>query len=214
MTGLVGHAGIIHRWVDEIVRAGATERVGRRAIVDKVPTDPVGVVSWYEEGLASLIETFGQADPDDSVWNWFDNRPAPARFWFRRMAHETAIHCWDAQAAAGPELAAPIPTDLAVDGIDEFLMFTELWVAFQPVPGFNGTLHLHATDSEQGEWSLTLAPDHLEQRREHAKADAAVRGAASDLLLWLLNRKPPESGAGLEVFGDRGIVDAWRQVTF
>jgi len=214
MTALVGHAGIVHRWVDEIVRTSATEKVGRRAIVEQVPADPIGVVAWYDEGLVSLIATLAGTDPAGPVWNWFDNRPAPAAFWLRRMAHETAIHRWDAQAAVGPAAAVPMPADLAVDGIDEFLMFAAMWVSMQPVAGFDGSLHLHATDTRDGEWYLTLAPDHLEQRREHAKADAAVRGTASDLLLWLLNRKPAESGAGLEMFGDHGIIDAWRTITF
>ena len=61
----------------------------------------------------------------------------------------------------------------------------------EPVDGLTGSLHLHATDTD-GEWYLGLAPDRLEHRREHAKADAALRGTASDLLLWLVGRRPAD----------------------
>src|SRR5262249_19609333 len=42
-------------------------------------------------------------------------------FWYGRMAHETVIHRVDAEQALGEPLA-PIPDDLAVDGIDEVLV--------------------------------------------------------------------------------------------
>ena len=48
------------------------------------------------------------------------------RFWIRRMAQETVIHRVDAELALG-EPFAPIPDDLALDGIDEVL---ERFLAF------------------------------------------------------------------------------------
>jgi uncharacterized protein (TIGR03083 family) len=208
MTALVGHTSAVHHWVAEIVRTGATERI-RRKFAPDVPTQPDAALAWFDEGLTDVLAVLGRADPDAPVWNWFDNRPAPTRFWHRRMAHETAVHRWDAQAAAGqPE---PIDAALAVDGIDEYLQF----IAGGPGETgerLNGSLHLHATDTE-GEWSLDLAPDHIESRREHTKADAAIRATASDLLLWSVNRRAAEP-PDFEVFGNRAIVNAWRQLTF
>jgi uncharacterized protein (TIGR03083 family) len=209
MTALVRHVSGIHRWVTEIVLTGATQRLNRHFSEgerDHFPTSLAG----YEEGAAALLSTLERADPDAMVWNWFDRKPAPARFWFRRMAHETAVHRWDAQRAAGE--ACALNSALAVDGIEEFLTFVSRWLPDRPVAGLSGSLHLHATDCD-GEWSLTLSPDHLEHRNEHSKADAAVRGSASDLMLWLVNRKPA-SAEGLDVFGDRAIVDGWRNLSF
>jgi hypothetical protein len=144
------------------------------------------------------------------VWNWRDRAAAPALFWFRRMANETAVHRWDGEAAAGhPQ---PVATDLAIDGIDEYLSFVERWLARTPVEGLSGSLHLHATDTD-GEWSLQLSPDRLEHSRSHAKADAAVRGPVSDLLLWMLNRVPADSPS-LQLFGDPAIVARWGQLKF
>jgi uncharacterized protein (TIGR03083 family) len=207
MTGLVAHTAEVHRWVAGIVRTGATERPREEP---EVPTEAEAVLSWYSEGLSDLLDVLGGANPDALVWNWFNRKPAPTRFWHRRMAHETAVHRWDAQAAAG--IPQPIDTGLAVDGIDELFSFVSVWLPRRPIDGLSGSLHVHATDTD-GEWSLALAPDRLDQRREHSKADAAIRGPASDLFLWAANRVAPDSPR-LEVFGDRNIVDAWRAVRF
>jgi hypothetical protein len=45
---------------------------------------------------------------------------------------------------------------------------------------------------------------------EHGKGDCAVRGSASDLLLYLWTRKP---ASDLEVFGDAALADAWGHLT-
>ena len=106
----------------------------------------------------------------------------------------------------------PIAADLAVDGIDEYLNFVGLWLSYQPVPGLEGSLHLHATDTA-GEWSMVLVPDHMEYRQEHVKSDIAIRAPASDLLLWLLNRVPADSPR-FKGFGESDIVELWRQLQF
>jgi hypothetical protein len=126
------------------------------------------------------------------------------------MAHETAIHRWDAQAAAGAP--RPVGAALAVDGIDEFLGFVAAWLPRTPIDGLVGSLHLHATDID-GEWSLWLEANRLDHRRGHTRADAAIRGPASDLFLWATNRVGPDA-AQLEVFGDRHVVDRWGAVKF
>ena len=120
------------------------------------------------------------------------------------------MHRWDAQFAAGH--AKPIDADLAVDGIDEHLAFMAFGLPVKPVLGLSGSLQLQATDVD-GEWSLRLEPDHLDHDRSHSKAEATVRGPASDLLLWLINREPPESPA-LQLVGERAVIDAWRSVRF
>jgi uncharacterized protein (TIGR03083 family) len=208
VTALVGHVTALHHWVTGILRTGATERP-KRERPDPAAT-PDAALRECQAALTELLDALGTADPNALVWNWFDDRPAPARFWHRRMAHETAVHRWDAQAAAGA--SRPIDAALAVDGIDEFLSFVEEWLTVRPVEGLAGSLHLHATDVD-GEWSLFFGGHGLEHRREHSKADAAIRGPASDLFLWMVNRIAPDSPE-LQLFGDRGIVDAWRAVKF
>ena len=210
MTALVAHTAGVHHWVTDIVSTAAAERRVRSEPPPGISSEPEAALRWYEAGLAELLGVLGAADPNAVVWNWFDRRPAPTRFWHRRMANETAVHRWDAQAAAG--IPRPVDVVLAVDGIDEFLTFVSAWLPRWPVEGLVGSLHLHATDTD-GEWSLSLTGNGLQHRREHSKADAAVRGPASDLFLWINNRVTPDSPQ-LEVFGDRQLVDGWRAVNF
>lgn len=209
MMGLVQHLSSVHRWVTETVRTRATARI-RRTPLPEDSEEPEALVGAYEEGLTDLLDVLGRVDPDEPVWNWLDGGPGPSRFWHRRMAHETAVHRWDAQAAAGAP--QPIQADLAADGIDELLALVAVNLARNPLDEPAGSLHLHATDAN-GEWWLALGRDHIEQRREHAKADAAIRGPVSDLLLWLMNRESPES-AGLDVFGDPVVLERWATVRF
>jgi uncharacterized protein (TIGR03083 family) len=202
MTTLVGHVGGVYRWAAEMVRTGALERISRRDM-DPPPSDQAILVGWYEDALAEVTGVLEAADPDAPAWNWQPGLAPAASFWHRRMAHETAVHRWDAQAAAGA--ADPIDAGLAVDGIDEYFeLFLAGRVQAKPVDGLHGSLHLHATDTE-GEWWVALAPDPVERRHEHAKADAAVRGPASTLLLWLWNRVPTDA-AGLQPFGDQEVM--------
>jgi uncharacterized protein (TIGR03083 family) len=115
------------------------------------------------------------------------------------MAHETAVHRWDAQLAMGK--TRPIDGDLAADGIDEFLEhFLE---ARQPITGTGEVIHMHRTDGA-GEWLVRLTPTGAEVSHGHEKGSAAVRGKGSDLLLTLWRRLESEY---LEVFGDRSIVE-------
>jgi len=305
MTDLLAHVGGVHRWVDEMVTAKASKYIPRHSPELEGFED---TLAWYEEGLAHLLATLAAADPEEPVWNWADRKPAPALFWIRRMALETAIHRWDGEGGhvhggeihetaddheghdhgheahdheahdhgheahdheahdheaddqeheahgheahgheahgheahgheaheheaheheahgheaheheaqggeVGPGRPQPIATDLAVDGIDEYLGFVGLWLAYQPVPGLEGSLHLHATDTA-GEWSMVLSPEAMELRREHVKSDVAIRASASDLLLWLLNRVPADSPS-LKVFGESEIVELWRSLQF
>jgi uncharacterized protein (TIGR03083 family) len=210
MAALVGHVGGIHRWAGEMIRTGAPERISRRG-VSHPPEDDAALLAWYGEGLDELSAVLEAVDPAAPVWNWQPGRPRTASFWHRRMAQETAVHRWDAQAAAGD--TDPIDAELAVDGIDEYFeLFLAGRVEAKPVDGLHGSLHLHATDIE-GEWWVALAPDRIERRHEHAKADAAVRGPASSLLLWLWNRVPGDS-EDLQPFGDSAVMGQVSSLTF
>lgn len=207
MPDLVGHLARVHRWANQLVATGATE-------YQKGPESPAedfeGLMTWYDEGLDQLVATLGATDPDAEVWNWADRGAGHARFWARRMAHETSVHRWDGQAAAGDP--KPIARPLAVDGIDEYLGFVARWLARDPIAGLEGSLHLHATDGD-GEWSMELRPEGQELVREHRKADAAIRAPASGLLLWMTNRVPADS-PGFQVFGQRELIDLWSELKF
>ena len=202
VEAMVGHLGQIHRWATHLVstRAQAFDAAG----LDIAPPQGRAVIEWFRAGHADLVAALHAIGPDEAVWSWSDRHDGG--FYHRRMAHETALHRWDAERALAPP--TPIAADLATDGIDEILtvgMRSSTSRADRTYP--TGSLHLHRTDGP-GEWMLTPAADgsSYEITHEHGKGDAAVRGAASDLLVYLWGRG---GGEGLEVFGDDALVAAW-----
>ena len=207
MAQLVTHVGMVHTWVRAVVAAGG-ERVGR-ADLSSPPEEQAELIGWYRGGLGALVEAL-QVDPDSPAWTFSPAAPDTVRWWRRRQALETAVHRWDAQAAAGED-PEPIDPMLAVDGIDELLgEFAPGLLGGRDKGDLTGSFHIHATDAP-GEWWLDFDAPDQPPKREHAKADTAVRGPASGLYLWLWNRQNLEE-AGLEVFGRREVADAWSEV--
>ncbi|MGH9139254.1 MAG: SCP2 sterol-binding domain-containing protein, partial [Acidimicrobiales bacterium] len=73
-------------------------------------------------------------------------------------------------------------------------------------PALDGSVHLHCTDTD-GEWTVRPAGDDgLSVSRDHAKADAALRGPAHDLLMALWRRCSLD---GIDVFGDAALAGAF-----
>jgi uncharacterized protein (TIGR03083 family) len=171
-----------------------------------VPED--GVLEWYRTTLAELVADLRAVDdPDRPVYS-FSPAHQRAGFWPRRMAQETVVHRVDAQQAVGVPVA-PVDPDLAVDGIDEVFGVFVPALGADRSPGDDRTVHLHATDAE-GEWTIRFAEGEVVATTGHDQGDAAVRGPAGELLLWLWGRRPLES---LEVAGARDAADALRTVT-
>jgi uncharacterized protein (TIGR03083 family) len=203
------HTGGAHRWALANLTAGT--RV-RRSQVPPPPDGREARLDWYTAGLRELEAAAATVDPMAEVWTFAATGERRAAWWVRRMACETAIHRWDAAAAltaAGGPRPDAVDARLAVAGIDEYL--SDFLPRLPPAmfAGWSGTLHLHATDVD-GEWVVDLGNVALPPRREHTKADTAVRGPASDVLLWLWNRQGPEH---LEAFGDTAVLERWRLVT-
>jgi hypothetical protein len=96
--------------------------------------------------------------------------------------------------------------NVAAAGIEEFLP----GLLAQPgLEGLTGSVHLHATDGP-GEWWVSL--DDKERAVAvpgHRRADTAIRGTRSDLLLWLTNRQPP---GRLEISGSPEAAARWVQL--
>jgi len=199
---LVAHTSGVHRWAAEMVRTRASRPVSRR----EMPAAPNGaaVIDWFDQGASELAAALEEAGPDVDVWNWSSS--TKSLFWFRRQAQETAVHRWDTESASGQP--RPIPSALAIDGIEELL---SLWLpglaAGQDGAGLGGSFHLHATD-DNGEWTIQSRGGAVVIESGHGKADAAVRAPASDLLLFLWGR-PVE--AAVELFGDEAIPTRWRE---
>lgn len=206
-TELLRHLGLVQIRASVVLRTGTMERPSRKnGMLPDPPED--GVLAWYETALTELVTDLRElADPDRPVYS-FSPAHRRAGFWPRRMAHETTMHRVDAEQAVGRPVG-PIDGAFAVDGIDEILsVFVPVFGASRS-PADGRTVHLHATDAE-GEWLIGFEEGDVAVEVGHAKGDAAVRGPASGLLLWLWGRAPLES---LDVIGDRDAAIALREVT-
>lgn len=195
---LIAHVGRTWSWAADIVDSGL------RADPPVVPDDRgVGLIDWVEGQARRVQDALGAADPESDCWTF--GLPRSRLFWFRRQALETAVHAWDGQGAVGS--SEPIRPELASDGIDEFLAVMLPRQIQQHPGGWAGeSLHLHRTDGE-GEWVIRLGPGtNVSCERAHVKADVALRGTASSLYLWCVNRVP---SAELDVIGDRTVADRW-----
>ena len=198
-TALAEHMGDVFNFAATQIRASTTEMTRPD---QSAKADPL---SWYQTSAGALIDALAQADPDQPGWSWAGT--PTLSFYFRRMASEIAVHRVDAQRAAGVA-ETPIPGDIATDAIDEVIEVGMQHRMRGPDADYpTGSLHLHRTDGD-GEWMLTAADGVLVATHEHGKGDAALRGRASDLLLFLWGRGRGE----LDLFGDEAVAEAWSAV--
>jgi len=181
---------------------------------DMAPFDPpeedVDRVEAFVAAADRLYEELLVVDPTEHRPNW--HGATESAFWFRRMAQEAAIHRWDAQAAHTD--ADPIDPILAVDGVDELADVFLSHAKRRGITGDGETVHLHTTDDDlvargladgAGEWMFTFHADGVDVEHAHGKGDMAVRGSASDLLLFVWNRRPID----VQTFGDTDALTWW-----
>ena len=199
VSSVLTHVGCVHEWVAGMIRSAASESLPFPA-----PPEFTGaaLADWADERRHSLLGALTDADPDQLMWAFGYQRPT--RFWARRQTHETAVHAIDATAAAGA--AWQIPSDVADDGLGEFLtVFLPVrWQRRPPTWGEGRSVHFHRTDGD-GERILTIA-SRPQLRTECGKANLSVGGTAHDLLLWTLNRP-----ASVELMGDEGLAASWSE---
>jgi uncharacterized protein (TIGR03083 family) len=193
---LLLHIGDVHRWSATIVRERWPERLQREF---EGPAGRDELLAWYREGCAALIETLSAGSPQDVFWFW---GPAPnaLAFWARRQANETAVHRCDAESARGP--ITPLTTVDALDALDEWF---GLAVRRARAPEGGGRiLRMVATDGA-ATWNLILG-DRVEVTSDRGRGHCELRGTASDLYLWSMNRRGTD---GIIVSGDDTLLQVW-----
>jgi uncharacterized protein (TIGR03083 family) len=169
-------------------------------------------ISWFSEGLDSLLAELTSRDPSDPAFTWYPPDQTVG-FWMRRMAQETVIHRGDAEQAVGDVTA--VEPDIAVDGIDEVLTLMlsgdwsdvepEEWGEVLPERAAGRTVSIRVADRL---WRLTLSASQIELSTEPGPSDATVTGEPSELLLWLWGRRPLSA---VQVTGDEDAVLALRE---
>jgi uncharacterized protein (TIGR03083 family) len=182
---LVGHLGTVHRWATAIVRAGSTEPPPPEARQEP-PVD--GLIDWYATGLTDLVHALRDTPPTSPAWHMSPAAEKIAASWARRQAHELGVHRMDLEAAAGVE-HAPVPLELAEDGVDELLaIVVPRWAHTEPLVSGSGSVVVTATDTGRT-WSVRIDSGRVTIAPIPSGAeDARLSGTATQLLLRLWGR--------------------------
>jgi hypothetical protein len=219
-TRLARHVAQTYLHEAESIRSGASPE-------DWPPSDlnpdPVGLL---DESFAALTAVFDERRPTDPAPTW--HRPdQTVGFWIRRTCLETVVRRVDAEQAAGLELA-PIPADIALDGVDEFL---ELFVGYlsEDRPERFADVLAQAdprpviVSAGSRSWSVEAQPAGVSVRPALAVAGIGtvepagppvagpagegatlIEGEPDDLLLWLWRRAGDRS---VHREGDAALLD-------
>lgn len=210
---LISHVGRVHAWASSFLALGPDG--GEPDAGERSPRGP-DILPWYGERLDALLTELELHDPSEPSRSFLG--PAPVGFWFRRQAHEVAVHRWDAEHAADPRAVTPFLPPQAADGVDEWLdVFVPRAFARSAPPAelVGASLHLDASEPVDelaglGEWTLRLTADGGVAERGQLTGDASLLGSAADLLLTVWHR----SSEGVQVVGDpergRAVLDLIR----
>lgn len=193
---VIRHTGQIHRRTTQVV----AERLSDRPDLAVVPEGDV--IVWFEEGLEEMVGVLSTTDSAIVCWGFGDT--PNVGFWVTRMLIETEVHRWDVES--GPGDAAPIPTDIAVEAIDEarFMAFGRIESASGGQPGPIATFH--ATDADR-RWTLVQLDTGFDLV-EGEGAGATIRASASNLYLAMVGR----DHGPLEEAGPHSDLARWRAV--
>jgi len=218
VADLVQHVGAVYLHKVATMRAGAIPS----------PWPPAGLndeepVALLDRAYAELIEEFARHAPEDFSPTWYDPDQTVG-FWIRRMAQETVIHRLDAELAADLPVA-PIPDDLAIDGIDELL---KIFVAYDAKkypedyaevlsasPGWSYTIN-----SAGVEWLIGTSPGSFSVGGgpgmtvpDFSNTDVKISGTPTAVLRWAWNRETPGETSTVTIEGPADLTEFRRCVT-
>ncbi|MET7854386.1 maleylpyruvate isomerase family mycothiol-dependent enzyme [Streptomyces avermitilis] len=222
LLDLVQHLGKVHRRWAATVAAGPADAPPAETASGGAPAAPRergALLAWSAESTEQLLASLREAGPGRGCWTWWDRSQSPQTCGAvaRHQLQEVALHTYDAQITVGAP--QPLPDEVALDGVDEFLSTccagTYAW------PHEPAAVDYHATEGRS--WRLSLSADGVRATRlptpgtmpatvageDPDAADASVRGTAGELVLALYDRIPVDS---LKLDGDRRLFDllqAW-----
>jgi uncharacterized protein (TIGR03083 family) len=223
VADLTRHVGEVYLHKVECMREGGAPKTDwpPPGLGDEEP------VALLDRSYADLVAELTTRDPVAPGGTWYAPDPTVG-FWIRRMAQESVIHRIDAELGAGASIA-PIPDDLAVDGIDELLKvfvaysfsqwpedFTEV---LKNSPGHTYKIQATATNaSPSTAWLVNIAADRLtieggpdEKLPDTDTPDVTIGGTPADLLRWTWNRETPASPTSVKIEGNPAALAEFRQ---
>lgn len=219
---LAQHLGEGRRRWAATVAAGPAAAAPARPGPEGAPAAPrerEALLAWLAASTQQLLDALREAGPDRGGWTWWGTSQSPQTCGAvaRHQLQEITVHTYDAQLTEGAP--QPLPDEVALDGVEEFLSTccatTSAW------PHEPAAVDYHATEGRS--WRLWLSADGARTARlpqpgtmpttvageDPDAADASARGTASELVLTLYGRVAVDS---LKLDGDRRLFDqliAW-----
>jgi hypothetical protein len=135
----------------------------------------------------------------------------------RRMAQETVIHRIDAELGTSKPVA-PVPADLAVDGIDELLKVfvaysVARWGSYFTDILANSPGRTYTVRTVGAAWRVRTSPGlfAVEDDTVDDAADVTVSGPPTAVLRWVWNREGAGEQSSVTVEGDPEAVKELRR---
>lgn len=178
-------------------------------------------VALLDRAYAALLAELNTRDPAAPGGTWYGPDPTVG-FWFRRMAQETVIHRIDAELATGDPIA-PVPDDLAIDGIDELLKVFVAYSVCEWTDYFTEALkdspgRTCAITTDGATWLVTTAPGKLTvdggpgaTPASETKPDLTITGDPTAVLRWAWNRETPGEPSSVTMDGDPMALEELRR---
>ncbi len=211
VADLTGHVGTVYLHKTAAMRDGAEPEVWPPAgIADE------DAFALLDRAYAGLVDEFASRKPSDMAGTWY-KPDQTVGFWMRRMAQETVIHRIDAELGTGQPVA-PVPADLAVDGVDELL---EVFLAYsvaewgssftEVLAGSQGWTYGFRTDDAS--WLVRSAPGRMtvEAGAGAGPTDVTIAGPPTALLRWVWNREAIGEPSQVTVEGPAEAVELLRR---
>lgn len=194
LADLVWHLGEVQHFWAWVVRTRAEDPSGYTE-PDRRPDDEL--LGWQAGESAALETVLAGADPATRVWTWAPQQDVA--FVLRRQAQEAVVHTVDVEQVLDD--VRPIPADVGLDGLDEWLDVMVPGALPQGPPPEAHPVVLHAIDA--GVERVLFAGTR-------PVPVAKLIGNAGDLLLAAWRRLPVEvltvEGDSLQAAAMLGLV--------
>lgn len=199
MTGreVISHVGTVYLGVRQWIVDG------RRPVPWPIPPDSGDLAGWVTAAAHELIDTLlpRKAPAPCATWCPWDRTNG---FWFRRMAHETAVHRVDvAQALGRPWSVDPA---LASDGIEEAIELRLGTALGAEVGGSGRTVVL---DTPERDWRIRPTVRYFDFPSA-GPADATVAGDTAAVWAWVWGRA--DTLHPVTISGDTSAAEELRQL--
>lgn len=204
------HVAGSHHAVALILSDRPTADFQRAAALPRVEASDPAFPEWFATRTQDLLTQCRTVPPAAVCWAPHPLIAGTGAYWTRRIAYDTLVHRWDAEAGAG--IAGPaMEPETAADAVDEVLdVGLRVTRAMADSPA-GPAVRLACTDAPRA-WHLDLGEaGRLTIHAESIDVDVTLRGTAEALLLWIWGRLDV-AGGGLDVDGDRSVVTRWAEL--